>query len=74
MLESRKQEVWRQVEQLRLQHEFIQSGRLPLDLVSFIELQFRLDILPFDGLSQTFGADAALLSDFTGLYVDAETY
>lgn len=43
-------------------------------MISFIELDLKLDLIPYDGLFRGFGADAAIAADFTGIYVDEETY
>lgn len=45
-----------------------------MDLISFVELELRLDLIPYDGLRCDFGADAAILADFSGLYIDGEIF
>lgn len=47
---------------------------LPVDVFSLVELQLRLDVIPFDDLQAKYRIDAALTRDFTGMYVDAESY
>lgn len=74
MTEDSKNSTWKKVETVRSQYEALGADKLPLDLISFIELDLKLDLIPYDGLSRDFGADAAILADFTGMYVDGETY
>jgi Zn-dependent peptidase ImmA (M78 family) len=69
-----KEQVWEQVEDFRRQHVPDDLARLPLDMISIAELELRLDLIPFDDLYTKFNADAAIMADFTGIYVDAETY
>jgi hypothetical protein len=69
-----RQNVWESVEAFRRQHLAGQGGQLPVDVFSLVELQLRLDVIPFDDLSAKFQVDAALTPDFTGIYVDAESY
>ena len=67
-------QIWSRVEELRAQYPGLRSDKLPLDLITFVDLDLRLDLIPYDGLHRDFGAEAALLSDFTGIYVDGETF
>ncbi|MCX6878710.1 MAG: ImmA/IrrE family metallo-endopeptidase [Verrucomicrobia bacterium] len=66
--------IWSKVEELRERFPCLRSDKLPLDLIIFVDLDLRLDLIPDDGLSREFGADAAIKSDFTGIYVDGETF
>jgi Zn-dependent peptidase ImmA (M78 family) len=52
------------------------NGRenVPVDVFSLVELDLRLDVIPFDDLSAKYQVDAAFTPDFTGIYVDAESY
>lgn len=43
-------------------------------IFSLVELDLRLDVIPFDDLAAKYQVEAALKVDFTGIYVDAETY
>lgn len=63
-----------QVESFRCQHRILGTDKLPLDLLTFVDIDLRLDLIPFDGLRREFGADAAVLADFSGIYIDGETY
>ena len=45
-----------------------------MDVFSVVELDLRLDIIPFHDLLAKYQVEAALRADFTGIYVDAETY
>lgn len=66
--------VWQAVEAFRRRYLVRESHRLPVDVFSVVELQLRLDVIPFDDLQAKYRIDAALLPDFSGLYVDAESY
>lgn len=66
--------VWTAVENFRRQFLAGQEERLPVDVFTLFELRLRLDVIPFDDLAAKYGIDAALMPDFTGLYVDAESY
>lgn len=66
--------VWEAVEAFRRQHLTPLSGTLPVDVFSLVELRLRLDVIPFDDLLSKYRIDAALTPDFTGIYVDTESY
>ena len=68
------QQIWEKVEELRARHETLRADKIPLDLISFVELDLRLDLIPYDRLKEDFGADAAILADFSGFYIDGEIY
>jgi Zn-dependent peptidase ImmA (M78 family) len=61
-------------EAFRRQYLAGDRGTLPVDVFSVVELRLRLDVIPFDDLQAKYRIDAALLPDFSGLYVDAESY
>ena len=67
-------DIWNIVEELRRTHDTLKVAQLPLDLIAFVELDLRLDLIPYDGLRRDFGADAAILADFSGLYIDGEIF
>jgi transcriptional regulator of nitric oxide reductase len=67
-------EVWKKAEDLRARHEILKADKIPLDLISFVELELRLDLNPYDLLKADFGADAAILADFSGFYIDGEIF
>lgn len=69
-----KEEVWDQVEAFRRQYLVGDLALLPVDVFTLAEIEFQLDIIPFDDLTEKYDADAALISDFSGIYVDAEAY
>lgn len=69
-----KEEVWAKVEAFRARHLVGDLAHLPVDVFTLAELGLHLDIIPFDDLFEKYEADAALMHDFTGLYVDAEAY
>ena len=62
------------VEELRARHEILQEDRLPIDVFTFFEIDLCLDAIPFDDLTAKYRAEAALLADFSGIYLDAEQY
>jgi Zn-dependent peptidase ImmA (M78 family) len=66
--------IWEAAETFRRQHLAQAGGTLPVDVFSVVELQLRLDVIPFDDLLAKYRIDAALTQDFTGLYVDTESY
>jgi hypothetical protein len=67
-------EIWDRVEKLRAEYESLKAETIPLDLISFVELDLRLDLIPYDRLKDDFGADAAILADFSGFYIDGEIF
>jgi hypothetical protein len=69
-----KQEVWERVEAFRGQYLAGKRDVLPVDVLTLAEIDLGLDIIPFDDLFEKYGIDAALTLDFTGIYVDAESY
>ncbi len=66
--------VWQAVEAFRREHLAKAGGSLPVDVFSLVELELRLDVIPFDDLQSKYRIDAALTQDFTGIYVDGESY
>lgn len=65
------QDIWQRVEDFRKQHApKLNADKIPLDLVTFVELDLKLDLIPYDGLKDEFSADAAVLGDFSGFYID----
>lgn len=67
-------EIWDKAEKLRDTYETLRVEKVPLDMISFVELDLRLDLIPYDGLKSDFGADAALIADFSGLYIDGTIF
>jgi hypothetical protein len=63
-------EIWNKAEELRWAYDTLKVEKLPLDLISFVQL----DLIPYDRLKNDFGADAAILADFSGLYIDGEIF
>lgn len=66
--------IWEQVETFRCKYLAGPLAHLPVDVFTLTELELKLDVIPFDDLFTKYAVDAALLHDFTGLYVDAEAY
>jgi len=69
-----KEAVWEQVEAFRQRYLVSDLAHLPVDVFTLAELEFQLDIIPFDDLYEKYEVDAALIQDFSGIYVDAEAY
>jgi len=69
-----KEEIWGQTETFRAKFLHGNLANLPVDVFTLAELDLQLDIIPFDDLFEKYDADAALMHDFSGLYVDAESY
>ncbi len=68
-------EIWERVETFRAEHHpHLDATKIPLDLVTFVDLELGLDLVPYDGLHQIFSADAAVLADFSGFYIDRATF
>lgn len=69
-----KEPIWEQVELFRKKYPATSACLLPVDILTLAEVDLELDIIPFDDLFPKYGVDAALVQDFTALYVDAESY
>ena len=69
-----KAAVWEAVENFRQKYLIGALAHLPVDVFTLTELEFKLDIIPFDDLYEKYEVDAALVQDFSGIYVDAEAY
>jgi len=68
-------EIWQCVEAFRTQHTpHLNAEKIPLNLLTFSELDLGLDIIPFEHLADDFSADAAILGDFSGFYIDSFIY
>ena len=61
-----RENVWDAVEAFRREHLAAQTDPIPVDVFSLVELELRLDVIPFDDLSAKYQVDAALKPDFTG--------
>ncbi|MEI6343667.1 MAG: ImmA/IrrE family metallo-endopeptidase [Verrucomicrobiota bacterium] len=68
-----KTEIWESVEQFRQKH-LGDLGKVPVDVLTVIEVRLRLDVIPFDRLFEKYSVDAAVLPDFSGIYVDKRSY
>lgn len=68
-----KGEVWIAVEEFRQQH-LRDLGKVPADVLTAIEVRLRLNIIPFPDLLRKYSVDAAVLPDFSGIYVDSQSY
>jgi Zn-dependent peptidase ImmA (M78 family) len=66
--------IWEQAEAFRQRYLVGKLAHLPVDVFTLVELELKLDVIPFDDLFAKYNVDAALLHDFTGIYVDAEAY
>jgi Zn-dependent peptidase ImmA (M78 family) len=68
-----KTDVWAAVESFRQQH-VKDLGKVPVDVLTAIEVRLRLDVIPFPNLFNKYSVDAAVKPDFTGIYVDERSY
>lgn len=68
------QNVRARAEEIRNQYDTLKDQNLPVDVISFAELDLGLEPLLVPGLSQRFRIDAAIGFDFKSLYVDKEQY
>lgn len=69
-----RESVWDSVEKFRDKYFAGKSNLLPVDVLTLAEIELGLNVIPFDDLFEKYGIDAALTQDFSGLYVDAESY
>jgi Zn-dependent peptidase ImmA (M78 family) len=69
-----RQAVCDRVEEFRHQYLGDQAHILPVDVFTLVEIDLKLDVIPFDDLFAKYSVDAALMQDFSGIYVDAESY
>jgi Zn-dependent peptidase ImmA (M78 family) len=69
-----KEGVWEKAEAFRREYLVGDLQHLPVDVFTLVELQLKLDVIPFDDLFAKYDSDAAITRDFTGIYVDAEAY
>ena len=65
--------IWAAAEELRQQHGK-DLGNVPVDVLTTIEVRLRLDVVPFENLLTKYSVDAALMQDFSGIYVDKASY
>jgi len=68
-----KTDVWAAVESLRQRH-VKDLGKVPVDVLTAIEVRLRLDVIPFPNLFSKYSVDAAVTPDFAGIYVDESSY
>ena len=66
--------IWQRIEELRAEYPVLREDQIPIDVFTFLEVDLRLDPIPFDDLSAKYRVEAALKADFTGIYLDAEQY
>lgn len=66
--------VWQAVETFRARYLVGQLAQLPVDVLTVAEIDLKLDPLRFDDLWTKYRRDAALTPNFTGIYVDTESY
>jgi Zn-dependent peptidase ImmA (M78 family) len=68
-----KRDVWVAVEEFRAQYPG-ELGTLPVDVLTVIEVRLKLDVIPFPDLFRKYSVDAAVLPDFSGIFVDERSY
>lgn len=66
--------IWAHAEELRSRFLVGRLAHLPVDVFTLAEVELKLDVVPFDDLFEKYSADAALMVDLSGIYVDAEAY
>jgi IrrE N-terminal-like domain len=66
--------IWAAIEDLRSKHEVLREDRTPIDVFTFLEIDLGLNPIPFDDLKARYDVEAAIMADFTGIYLDAEQY
>ncbi len=62
------------VEELRTKYDMLSNEDLPVDVLSFAEIELGMSPILFPGLSNKFRIDAAIGFDFQSLYLDEEQY
>ncbi len=68
-----KADVWEAVEKFR--REFPkQLCDIPADVLTVIEIEMGLDVVPLQNLQSHYLVDAAVIPDFSGIYVDKYSY
>jgi len=65
--------VWAAVEEIRQTHQK-DLAKVPVDVLTAIEVRLRLDVVPFPDLLWKYSVDAAVIPDFSGIYVDKQSY
>lgn len=68
-----KADVWTAVERFRREHPKDLLA-VPADVLTVIEVRLRMDVIPFPDLFRKYSVDAAVLPDFSGIYVDERSY
>lgn len=68
-----KTDVWDAVEAFRAQN-VKDLGRIPVDVLTCIEVRLKIDVIPFPRLLSKYSVDAAVMPDFSGIYVDKDSY
>lgn len=66
--------VWKEIDTLREKYEILSENRIPIDVLTFFEVDLQLDAIPFPDLFSRYRVEAAIKADFTGIYIDAEQY
>ena len=69
-----KVRVWEAIEKFQASIQRPEHWRLPVDIFSIVELELKMDIIPFPKLLDKYNRDAALTPDFKGIYVDEDSY
>ena len=69
---AEKADIWRAAEDYR--QRYVELQCLPVDILTLIEVRLGIDVIPFDKLFDKYSVDAAVLPDFSGIYVDKGSY
>ncbi len=62
------------VEEIRQEYDILRDDYLPIDVLTFLEIDLGIDVIPMDDFLSKYGADAAITADLKGIYIDAEQY
>lgn len=62
------------VEEIRKSYDFLRNGELPVDVLTFAELELKLEPILVPGLNEKFRIEAAIGFDFETLLVDHDQY
>ncbi len=48
--------------------------KMPIDIADVADVVLGLDVVPLDEVRSRYGSEAAIMADFSGIYVDGEIY
>lgn len=68
------EQIWDEVERFRSIYLTGNLQYLPVDVFTILELDLQFNVIPFPDLFEKYDVDAALLPDFSGIYIDESSY